>query len=272
MVSGAVVHSLPAGATFDLVEPAARRLPRGAPGPPDQRPPPGGRRMTSAEPDLSDPSTRVYRGPNIWSYEPAIHLVVDLGSLEDFPTDTLPGFTDGLLELLPGLARHTCSRGRRGGFLERLKEGTWLGHVAEHVALQLQQEAGHDIRRGKTRRSPACAGSYNVIYGYVDEQVGAGGRAARGPPGQPPGPGRARASTSPPSSRRFLLPAPSAPRSARRPRRSSTRRSSRDIPWHPAQPALPGAARPGRPPAAHPGHHDLATPRRSPSTSPATRT
>ena len=108
----------------------------------------------------------------MWSYERAIHLVVDLGSLEDFPTDTLPGFTETLLGLLPGLREHSCSRGRRGGFVERLTEGTWLGHVTEHVALQLQQEVGHDLRRGKTRQVEGERGRYNVIYGYVDEQVG----------------------------------------------------------------------------------------------------
>ncbi|MPZ96141.1 MAG: cyanophycin synthetase [Propionibacteriales bacterium] len=116
--------------------------------------------------------TRVYRGPNIWSYDKAIHLVVDLGSLEDWPTNTIPGFTDTLLELLPGLREHSCSRGRRGGFVERLTEGTWLGHVAEHVALQLQQVVGHDMRRGKTRQVKGVRGRYNVIYGYADEQVG----------------------------------------------------------------------------------------------------
>src|SRR4051794_13322676 len=123
-------------------------------------------------PDLVIVETRVYRGPNIWSYERAIHLVVDLGSLEDFPTDSLPGFTDHLLEALPGLREHSCSRGRRGGFVERLNEGTWLGHVTEHVALALQQVVGHDIRRGKTRQIKGEHGRYNVIYGYVDEQVG----------------------------------------------------------------------------------------------------
>ena len=127
--------------------------------------------MSTASPDLAILETRVYRGPNLWSFEPAIHLVVDLGSLEEFPSNTLPGFVDGLLDALPGIARHSCSRGRRGGFLERLKEGTWLGHVAEHTALQLQQEAGHDIRRGKTRGT-GVTGQYNVIYGYVDERVG----------------------------------------------------------------------------------------------------
>ena len=132
-----------------------------------------------ATPDLEIVETRVYRGPNVWSYDESIHLVVDLGSLEDHPTDRLPGFVDGLLEVLPGIAEHSCSRGRRGGFLERLREGTWLGHVAEHAALQLQQEAGFDIRRGKTRGVAGHPGRYNVIYGYTDERVGlAAGRLA----------------------------------------------------------------------------------------------
>src|SRR4029079_5262488 len=123
--------------------------------------------------------TRVYRGANIWSYEKAIHLVVDLGSLESYPTNTLPGFTDNILQMLPGLREHSCSRGRRGGFVERLNEGTWLGHVAEHAALALQQEVGHDIRRGKTRSVKGHKGRYNIVYGYVDEQVGlAAGRLA----------------------------------------------------------------------------------------------
>ena len=86
-------------------------------------------------PDLQIVETRVYRGPNVWSYDRAIHLVVDLGGLEQFPTDKLPGFADHLLEALPGVAQHSCSRGRRGGFVERLHEGTWLGHVTEHCAL-----------------------------------------------------------------------------------------------------------------------------------------
>ena len=123
-------------------------------------------------PDLAIVETRVYRGANVWSYEKAIHLVVDLGSLEQFPTNTIPGFTDNLLEMLPGLREHSCSRGRRGGFVERLNEGTWLGHVAEHTALALQQVVGHDIRRGKTRQVKGQPGHYNVIFGYVDEQVG----------------------------------------------------------------------------------------------------
>jgi cyanophycin synthetase len=122
-------------------------------------------------PDLAIIETRVYRGANIWSYERAIHLVVDLGVLEQWPTDRIPAFTESLLTMLPGLQQHTCSRGHRGGFAERLEEGTWLGHVTEHVALQLQQEVGHDLRRGKTRQVPGEPGRYNVIIGYVDENV-----------------------------------------------------------------------------------------------------
>ena len=130
-------------------------------------------------PDLAIIETRVYRGANVWSYDRAIHLVVDLGVLEEFPTNTLTGFTDHLLEALPGLREHSCSRGRRGGFVERLHEGTWLGHVAEHVALALQQVVGHDIRRGKTRQVKGQKGHYNVVYGFLDEQVGlAAGRLA----------------------------------------------------------------------------------------------
>jgi cyanophycin synthetase len=127
--------------------------------------------VTEPSPDLRVLETRVYRGPNYWSYDQAIHLLVDLGSLEDWPTDRLPGFTDGLLKRLPGLADHACSRGHKGGFVERLHEGTWLGHVAEHVAIELQREAGGDLRRGKTR-SAKERGRYHVVYGYAEEQVG----------------------------------------------------------------------------------------------------
>jgi cyanophycin synthetase len=128
--------------------------------------------VSGPSPDLSILETRVYRGANVWSYDPAIHLVVDLGSLEEFPTSALPGFTDRLLAMLPGLREHSCSRGRRGGFVERLDEGTWLGHVTEHVALALQQTVGHDVRRGKTRQVKGHKGRYNIVYGYADEQVG----------------------------------------------------------------------------------------------------
>ncbi|MEP6562790.1 MAG: acetate--CoA ligase family protein, partial [Nakamurella sp.] len=133
--------------------------------------PSGADEKEPGKPDITIRETRVYRGPNFYSYEPAIHLVVDIGRLEQLPTDLLPGFTESLLALLPGLHDHQCSRGRDGGFVERLTEGTWAGHVVEHVALELERTAGHEITRGKTR-STGEDGVYNVIYGYLDETVG----------------------------------------------------------------------------------------------------
>ena len=124
-----------------------------------------------ARPDLRILETQVFRGPNFWSYDPAIRLLVDLGSLEHWPSNTIEGFNEGLLQVLPGLKDHSCSLGRPGGFIERLHDGTWVGHVAEHVALELQRESGAHIYRGKTRGAEE-SGQYNVIFGYVEEQVG----------------------------------------------------------------------------------------------------
>jgi cyanophycin synthetase len=122
-------------------------------------------------PDLKILESQVLRGPNYWSYEPAIRLLVDLGSLEHWPSNTIPTFTDALVDMLPGLQDHGCSLHRPGGFIERLRDGTWMGHVAEHVALELQRETGASTTRGKTRRA-GTPGHYNVVYGYNEEQVG----------------------------------------------------------------------------------------------------
>ncbi|MGJ6981137.1 cyanophycin synthetase [Aestuariimicrobium soli] len=132
-------------------------------------------------PELTIESSRIFRGPNVWHYKQVVQLVVDLGVLEQFPTNLLPGFADTLHELLPGLWNHHCSRGRKGGFVERLHEGTWVGHVAEHVAIELQTQVGHEARRGKTRSVKGEPGKYNVIYAYQDENVGlaAGALAVR---------------------------------------------------------------------------------------------
>ena len=81
-------------------------------------------------PTLQILETRVLRGPNYWAREPVIRLLVDLGMLEDFPSNKLPGFTDALVALLPTLEDLACSLGRRGGFVTRLREGTWSGHIA----------------------------------------------------------------------------------------------------------------------------------------------
>jgi cyanophycin synthetase len=131
-------------------------------------------------PDLRIVETQVFRGPSYWSYEPCIRLLVDLGSLEEWPTNRIPGFVDGLLAMLPGVGEHTCSLGKRGGFRERLVEGTWVGHVAEHIALELQRESGAHVYRGKTRGAGET-GRYHVIYGYWEERVGveAGALAVR---------------------------------------------------------------------------------------------
>jgi cyanophycin synthetase len=127
--------------------------------------------VTHHTPEIEILRITVYRGPNYWSYTPAINLLVDLGLLEEWPTDRLPGFAEHLLELVPELRTHDCSLGRPGGFLERLEEGTWLGHVAEHVALALQARAGFHVGRGKTR-SAGEPGRYYVIYSYQNEYVG----------------------------------------------------------------------------------------------------
>ncbi|MEP6476092.1 MAG: cyanophycin synthetase [Actinomycetota bacterium] len=128
-------------------------------------------RKRPLRPDLTIVTSQVFRGPNYWSYEPCIRLLVDLGSLEDWPSNTIRGFNTKLLKMLPGVGEHSCSLGRTGGFRERLEDGTWLGHVAEHIAIELQRESGAHISRGKTRGAGA-EGRYNVIYGYWEEQVG----------------------------------------------------------------------------------------------------
>jgi cyanophycin synthetase len=113
----------------------------------------------------------VLRGPNYWAREPVVRMLVDLGVLEQFPSDKIPGFNDALIALLPTLEDHACSLGRRGGFITRLRDGTWAGHVAEHIALEFQILAGTDVRHGKTRAA-GPVGQYNCIYEYREEQVG----------------------------------------------------------------------------------------------------
>jgi cyanophycin synthetase len=123
--------------------------------------------------------TATYRGPHLWSRSPMIRLKVDLGPLEDHPTNRLDGFSAALTGLLPGLASHGCSYHEPGGFLRRLEDGTWLGHVVEHVALELQTLAGSPVTRGKTRSVRGQSGVYNILFAYRDEAVGmAAGLAA----------------------------------------------------------------------------------------------
>jgi cyanophycin synthetase len=123
------------------------------------------------EPTLRILDTRVLRGPNYWSRQPVVKMLVDLGVLEQFPSKSIPGFVDGLIAWMPSLEDHACSLNRRGGFITRLKDGTWMGHVAEHIALELQNLAGTHVRHGKTR-SAGTDGQYNVIYEFGEEAVG----------------------------------------------------------------------------------------------------
>lgn len=94
--------------------------------------------------------SRALRGPNYFHRKPVILLKVDIEDLEQKPTDLVSGFKDNLEEMIPTMIEHTCSPGVRGGFFERIERGTWAGHVAEHIALELQNLIGHNITYGKT--------------------------------------------------------------------------------------------------------------------------
>ncbi len=120
--------------------------------------------------------TRTYRGPNLYALWPVIRLRLDLGELEEYPTGRLPGFADRLVALIPSLGEHTCSYEGPGGFVRRLREeeGTWLGHVLEHVALELQCLAGTRVSFGKTRGEGLPRGQYHVVYSYRQEELGHG--------------------------------------------------------------------------------------------------
>ncbi len=118
----------------------------------------------------------VYVGPSQYARFPVIKLEMDLGELEHWPTARLgPAFIDGLVERLPGLAEHGCSYREPGGFVRRMREdeGTWLGHVFEHVAIELQNVAGEDVTFGKTRSvGDDRPGVYTVVYEYAQREEG----------------------------------------------------------------------------------------------------
>jgi cyanophycin synthetase len=111
------------------------------------------------------------RGPNIWTYRPVIEAWLDIGELEECPSNTLPGLYERLTAWLPGLIEHRCGVGERGGFLERLRDGTWAGHILEHIVLELQNMAGMKTGFGKTR-STADRGIYKMAFRTRDETVG----------------------------------------------------------------------------------------------------
>lgn len=123
---------------------------------------------------------RTLRGPNYWSgyWKKLIIMRLDIGDYEKKPTNKLKGFYDRMVEVMPSLESHGCSYGEPGGFLKRVKEGTWAGHVIEHFALELQTLAGMDTGYGRTRETSE-KGIYNVVFSYLEEEVGRyAGRAA----------------------------------------------------------------------------------------------
>ncbi|HEY4312607.1 MAG TPA: cyanophycin synthetase [Pirellulales bacterium] len=111
------------------------------------------------------------RGPNIWASFPVLEAIVDLGPFKDSPSDSLPGFNDRLMSWLPSLVEHRCSIGERGGFFQRLREGTYPAHVLEHICIELQCLAGSEVGFGKARETGE-PGVYRVIVRYREEAVG----------------------------------------------------------------------------------------------------
>ena len=116
---------------------------------------------------------RTLRGPNYWSgyWKKLIIMRLDIGDYEEKPSNKIKGFYKRMNELLPSLFSHGCSYGEEGGFLKRVKKGTWAGHIIEHFALELQTLAGMDVGYGRTRETSE-RGIYNVVFGYHEEEVG----------------------------------------------------------------------------------------------------
>lgn len=113
------------------------------------------------------------RGPNIWSVQrkKLIQMRLDLEEMEQFPTNKIEGFRERLEALLPTMVEHRCSEGVRGGFFMRIERGTWMGHVIEHIALEIQTLAGMETGFGRTRETKT-SGIYNVVFSYTEENVG----------------------------------------------------------------------------------------------------
>ncbi len=116
---------------------------------------------------------RALRGPNYWSNyrKKLIVMKLDLEEMEESPTNKIPGFLDRLKKTLPSLQTHRCSKDNEGGFFERVEEGTWMGHVVEHIALEIQTLAGMEVGFGRTRGT-GTKGVYNVVFSYMEEKVG----------------------------------------------------------------------------------------------------
>ena len=111
------------------------------------------------------------RGPNMWTYREVIEVWLDLGILEEWPSNKLPGFVDRLLAILPQVGAHHCGLGKENGFLERLQTGTWMGHVLEHIIIELIELAGMEAGFGQTRETTK-SGVYRMVFKVPDETVG----------------------------------------------------------------------------------------------------
>ena len=113
------------------------------------------------------------RGPNIWSVQrkKLIQMRLDLEEMEQFPTNKIEGFRERIEAMFPTMIEHRCSEGVRGGFFSRVERGTWMGHVIEHIALEIQTLAGMETGFGRTRETKT-PGVYNVVFSYTEENVG----------------------------------------------------------------------------------------------------
>lgn len=111
------------------------------------------------------------RGANFWSTRPVMRMDLVVGAYEDISSADVPGFTDALLSAMPGLEEHRCSIGERGGFIIRLRDGTYAPHVVEHIALELQTMIGHDVGYGRTRGGDN-EGEYTLVFEHMHEGVG----------------------------------------------------------------------------------------------------
>jgi cyanophycin synthetase len=114
---------------------------------------------------------RFLRGPNLYAAKPCFLTLLDLEDLDNVSSQDIPGFTDGLIALLPSLYEHRCSLGRAGGFIERLRDGTYMGHIVEHITLELQTLAGTPAGFGRTRMVRDQPGVYRVVCAYELEHV-----------------------------------------------------------------------------------------------------
>jgi len=113
---------------------------------------------------------RALRGPNLHAHMPVLQVTLDIGSYEKQPSSHFPGMVERLLAWLPGLEKHECSLGRPGGFIERLKQGTYLGHICEHITLELQGLLGFEVSFGRARGTGE-PGVYTVVIAYAEEQL-----------------------------------------------------------------------------------------------------